>query len=219
MKEKNIYIIFTGFSGSGKTEIVLNYSLFLSKNYSKIRIIDLDVVKPLFRLRNLKVIIPKNIEVIYPEKSVAFLDLPILTSIMPMDDKPTLIDLGGEEKGLKILKSLSAFLPQNFDILLVINPFRPYFVNPKYFSDLVKGWEEKFEFRFSGIISNPNLGAKTDLKTIKKGADLIEEVAELIDRRIYFISIKEDLADKVFFSYSILPIKVFMSFENLFGGI
>ena len=46
--------IFTGAFGSGKTELSANFAAKLSDEYERVSLLDVDIVKPLFRSRELK---------------------------------------------------------------------------------------------------------------------------------------------------------------------
>ena len=46
--------VFAGHFGSGKTEIAINYAIYLAKQGHKVAIVDIDIVNPYFCTRDVK---------------------------------------------------------------------------------------------------------------------------------------------------------------------
>jgi len=102
--------IFTGNYGSGKTEISINYSLFLSGIISHVLLVDLDVVNPYFRSREKAEFLEKEgIKIIFP-KRLAHADLPIISadlySIIEDENIYGVLDVGGDDDGAAPLRQL-----------------------------------------------------------------------------------------------------------------
>ena len=51
MEQKRI-TVFCGHYGSGKTNIAVNYALWLRQSHARVSIIDLDIVNPYFRTKD-----------------------------------------------------------------------------------------------------------------------------------------------------------------------
>lgn len=72
--------IFTGAFGSGKTELSANFAAKLSDEYERVSLLDVDIVKPLFRSRELKSSMGKrNVKVVSTIPNLEMSDLPALS--------------------------------------------------------------------------------------------------------------------------------------------
>ena len=52
--------VFTGHFGSGKTELAVNYALWLKKQGKEVTVIDFDLVNPYFRTKDAEGLFRKN---------------------------------------------------------------------------------------------------------------------------------------------------------------
>jgi Ni2+-binding GTPase involved in maturation of urease and hydrogenase len=91
--------IFVGGFGSGKTEISINYSIYCRKSYTKVAIVDLDIVNPYFRTREARNALNlKGIKVISPEGEMAYADLPLISpeikGLIQNSDYHLILDVG-----------------------------------------------------------------------------------------------------------------------------
>jgi Mrp family chromosome partitioning ATPase len=72
--------IFVGNLGSGKTEIALNFALFLVKQGYPTTIVDLDIINPYFRTRMVRHVLEHmGLKVVCPRGELANADLPSLS--------------------------------------------------------------------------------------------------------------------------------------------
>jgi len=190
--------IFTGNYGSGKTEISINYSLFLSGIISHVLLVDLDVVNPYFRSREKTELLAKNdIEVIYPHK-LLYADLPIIPAeiqkLTTNRNNYGVIDLGGDEEGATVLGSISPKLSdQEYELNLVVNNFRSFTRNQEGIIETRKRIEDRSRLKVDNLICNANLGRETGIDDIKKGYLIIKETALKLEIPIKFISVRRDL--------------------------
>ncbi len=210
--------IFTGNYGSGKTEIAINYSLLLKKEYEHIILIDLDVINPYFRSREKAEFLEKQgISVVFP-KNLVYADLPIIPadvySLIQNPEACGVIDVGGDIEGATALGSISQRLNKDdCEMNLVVNTYRDRTNTVEGIIETGKRIEERSKLKIDNLICNVNLGKETELKHLKKGYQIVKKAAEKMETTLKFISIKEELLpylDNLKFSGEIFPIKIFM---------
>jgi len=197
MEDKKV-TVFTGNFGSGKTEISLNYALHLIEDNDKVAVIDLDTINPYFRSREKNELMEKQgIEVVYP-KELKYADLPIITpaikKYLQNEDYYTVIDVGGEEDGAKVLASIAGDVEKtDFEINLVINTKRPFTDNLEGIKKMKQKIESASKLSVDNLICNINLGAETSIEDVKNDYPLVKKAAEELELPIKFISVRKDL--------------------------
>ena len=103
-------VIFTGRFGSGKTEVSVNYTLLLANSAHDARpiLIDLDLVTPYFRTRELvERLAEDGVEVVTPAEVAEHLDTPAVTpqilGALQQPTRPVVLDVGGDAQGARAL--------------------------------------------------------------------------------------------------------------------
>lgn len=208
-------IVLAGPSGAGKSEISANLALKLSLD-GDVALIDLDLIKPLFRLRNARSEIRRlRINFISPGGEGDTSDLPIFPAEIHRflnSSSRLIIDVGGDGQGAKILNQFTDFLPDATSLILfVANPYRPF---SRKVEDL-KGQLQSLEFqtgiKVKGIVSNPHLKEQTDETIIISGHAIVEEFSREVCLPIFFLAVREDLVPFLGnFDLPLLPLKVFI---------
>lgn len=197
MKDKRI-TLFTGNFGSGKTEISLNYALYLRENYKKVAVIDLDVINPYFRSRAKSELMKEHdIEVIYP-KELKHADLPVITAdikkLLQNDEYYGVIDVGGDEDGATVLGSIADSVKETaYELNLVVNTKRPFTDNVEGIIKVKEKIETASKINVDNLVCNINLGDESNIEDIKKGYPVIKEASKQLNLPIKFIAIKKDL--------------------------
>jgi len=203
--------IFTGNFGSGKTEISINYSL---KREKPPFLLDLDIVKPYFRLREAEEILTeKGVEVIFPEGALSQADLPIVVpqvyKALQDKEREVIIDVGGDDDGARVLGSLHQYLkPGNYEFLMVVNIFRPFSSRLEDIFALRQIIEAASRLEVTHLVANPNLGPDTAPENVEKGFATISGWAEELGLPIKFTAILEDLVSQVDIPGEILPVNL-----------
>ncbi len=207
MNNKRI-TVFAGHYGSGKTNISVNYALWLKKEYEKVVIADLDIVNPYFRSKDSeKHLEERGIHLISSEYANSNVDVPAMPAeaYAIIDNKQTVavIDVGGDDRGaLAMGRYAPAILEEDdYEMLFVINKYRP--LTPDCASTLavMHEIETACSMKFTGIVNNSNLGDETDEETVINSVPYADEISKASGLPIRMTTVKEDL-------YNILKDKV-----------
>ncbi len=195
--------IFVGSFGSGKTEIAINYSIYCRKNHSQVAIVDLDIVNPYFRTREVRDILNlKGIKVISPEDEMAYADLPLISpeikGLIQNLDYHLILDVGGNDVGTVVLGCFKSVVKDlDYEMLMIVNSYRPFTQNIPQIQQMAQEIENSSRLKISGIISNPNLSTQTDEDIIKRGHIVIRKAALKLKMPIKFVCIDERFSQKI----------------------
>jgi hypothetical protein len=214
MKEGELRVlltIFAGRFGSGKTEAALNYALRLAQRKksdesgaaSSVTLIDLDIVTPYFRSREMADRMQQEgVQVIAPAAVSQHLDTPgitpqILGAIQRMD-VPVVLDVGGDRQGARALGQFSSAIQRRgYTLHFVVNPYRPFTDSLDGLSISIAEIESSSRLRVQSLISNPNLIAATTIETILEGHSEIESYARTLGLPVAFVCIERRWMDLI----------------------
>lgn len=208
-------IVLAGPSGSGKSEISANLAWKFSSN-GEVVLIDLDLIKPLFRLRNARGEIQRlKINLVSPGGQWDTSDLPVFPGDIHRYFNSThrlIIDVGGDGQGVKILHQISNwFQDPNSLVLFVANPFRPFSRKVGDLIEQLKNIERQGGIKVKGIVSNPHLKEHTHEGIIKSGHAIVEQFSKEVCLPIFFLAVREDLVPFLCdYGLPLLPLKVFI---------
>lgn len=188
----------TGYYGSGKTEVSVN--LAIQKKIDVI--VDLDVINPYFRSREMEEVLTQNgIETISSDfDSKMHLDMPFISKGIynPLynEDKRVIYDLGGNEQGAKLMRQFDDYRDIDHDLLLVINIFRSETDHEDKIIQLINRIEGTSGFKVTGLINNSNLIKETTVSDVLLGQEVIEKVSQKTEIPIVLTSYWNQLDDK-----------------------
>lgn len=212
MNYKRITLL-CGHYGSGKTNIAVNMALELRKLCENVAIADLDIVNPYFRTKDSAEELEKaDIKLIVSEYAGTNVDIPALPQEIYSltDDKlmKSVIDVGGDDRGALALGRISASIIEenDYEMLLVINKFRPLTPDAVSTIEVMKEIEDACRIKFTGIVNNSNLGVETTAEDVLSSVQYAQEVSKLTGLPVKCTSVNELL-------YSELEGKI----ENLFS--
>ncbi len=201
MENKRI-TIFAGHYGSGKTNISVNYALWLKEKNENVVIADLDIVNPYFRSKDSeKHLAERGIHLISSEYANSNVDVPAMPAeaYSIIDNKQTVavIDVGGDDRGaLAMGRYTPSILEENdYEMLFVINKFRP--LTPDCASTLavMKEIETACKMKFTAIVNNSNLGDETEAEDVISSTEYANEISKASGLPIKMTTVKEDLYD------------------------
>lgn len=208
-------VLFMGHYGSGKTFCAVNYALMLAKKGLPVSIYDLDIVNPYFRTVDaMKTLNKAGVELVVSPYAETNVDIPAMNamSYKMVDDKTryAVLDIGGDERGALALgrfyEKINA--ENNFDCLLVVNPYRPETRDVEGAIAVKNEIETVSRIKFTGIVNNANLGAETTMEHVLYGKEFCEKLGAKLGLKVKFSSVIESLYEKACEKLdSILPVE------------
>lgn len=194
-------VIIVGNYGSGKTEVAINLAIDQKDRGHKVSLADLDLVNPYFRTREARqVLTAHGIEMILPPDELLQADLPVLApqvagAIRKTDDL-TILDVGGDHVGARILSALAdAFrsLDQTVHIIQVINHFRPNTATVGGCLRMRAAIEAAARMEVSGWAGNSHLMDETTIEHIGQGYAFLKQLSAETALPLKFITVSQEL--------------------------
>ena len=159
--------LFAGHYGSGKTNIAVNYALYLAKEGKKVCIADLDIVNPYFRTKDSeRELEAAGIRLISPQYANSNVDLPALPaeSYRLVQDKTTygIMDIGGDDRGAYALGRYAEAIKAEDDyrMAFVVNCHRPLTSTVEDAIEIMREIEAAAGLEFTCIVTIPILARK-----------------------------------------------------------
>lgn len=194
---KRISII-AGYYGSGKTNIAINYAIKLKNDGLPVSLVDLDIVNPYFRAADSKALLESHgIDLICSDYANTNVDFPAIPSsvysIIDNKDKYYVVDIGGDDRGAYALGRYrdKIIAEDNYQMLWVVNKYRPLTSNEKDTIDVQKEIESASGLKFSGIINNSNLGLSTTADDIVSSIDYANNISKQTGLPIFLTCIAD----------------------------
>jgi len=184
--------IFAGHFGSGKTEVSVNYALYLANLGIKTVIVDLDIVNPFFRTKDAEEILKDaGIKVIASEYANTNVDVPAVNPAIfsVFEDKSyhVILDIGGDDLGAKIISRFrDEILKEDYNMFFVVNALRPFTDSAIKMKEMLDEVEHSARIDFSGIINNTNLMDMTGKEDLITGRQMVEEFSQKCKLPIVF---------------------------------
>lgn len=194
--EKRIRII-TGHYGSGKTEFAVNYTLGLAATGKKTSIVDLDIVNPYFRSRELEPYFnERGIRVISSSIKGLAGDLPALSpeifTVLQDKSYEVVLDVGGDKAGATALGRYHEYFDaEPYDMLFVINANRRQTNSVEGAIRYLKSIEEGSRQKVTALVSNTHMCGETTLEDIIKGLELCEGVSQALGLPLKYVAAEE----------------------------
>lgn len=192
--------IFCGHYGSGKTNLAINYAVYLKEKGLDVSIADIDIVNPYFRtkdsedeLRN------KGIDVISLPFANTNVDLPALPaevySLVQNKSRYAVFDVGGDDRGAYALgRYVPSILEENnYNMFFVANFYRPLTKTAEEAFEVMREIEEACKIKFTAIINNSNLGEETKAEDIIRTFEKAEKLCEISGLPFEFTSCNESI--------------------------
>ncbi len=194
-------VVISGNYGSGKTEVSVNWALWLRRSGVEVTIADLDIVNPYFRCREATELMSSvGIDVLAPGGEMHHAELPIIMpEIRGAIEQPrgvTILDVGGDEDGARVLSSLVDSF-ENYEMLQVVNQRRPFTDTVDGCRKIQREIETSSRLEVTGLISNSHLMDETDETVIHDGAEFAHAVGRAGNQSLRFVTIERKLVDRV----------------------
>ncbi len=189
--------LFAGHYGTGKTNIAVNYALFLRRLGKKVCIADLDIVNPYFRTKDSAEELERaGIDLISPQYANTNVDLPALPAeaYRLVEDKNCygVMDIGGDDRGAYALGRYVPYIikENNYRMVYVANCYRPLTRTVDDALEVMAEIEQACGLRFTDIVNNSNLGEETTAETVLNSLDFINKLSERSGLPIFLHSAK-----------------------------
>lgn len=196
--------LFAGHYGSGKTNIAVNYALYLRSQGLEVSIGDLDVVNPYFRTKDSEEELEKaGIRVISLPFANSSVDLPSLPAeayaLVQDKSRYAVLDIGGDDRGAYALGRYRPYILEenDYDMLFVTNFFRPLTRTASEAYEVLREIEEACRIKFTGIVNNTNLGEETTPEMILSSLSEIDKLCEMTGLPVVMTTVKGSLEEAV----------------------
>ncbi|MCQ2432773.1 MAG: hypothetical protein MJ175_09245 [Clostridia bacterium] len=193
--------IFCGHYGSGKTNIAVNYALYLKKCGNPVRIADLDIVNPYFRTKDsMKELEAAGIPLISSNYANSNVDLPALPaelySLVQQKNTFAVFDVGGDDRGAYALGRYRPYILEedDFEMIYVVNFCRPLTPTPEDAVEVMNEITAASGIPFTAIINNTNLAHATTPELIRDSVRQTDKLSELTGLPVLMTTVREDLA-------------------------
>lgn len=198
--ERRIRII-TGHYGSGKTEFAVNYTLGLAATGKKTSIVDLDIVNPYFRSREMEPLLAeKGVRVISSSLKGLSGDVPALSpeifSVLQDTSYQVVLDVGGDKAGARALGRYHEYFDKEpYDMFFVLNANRHQTNTVDGAVSYLKSIEESSMQKITALVNNTHLCGNTTLEEILKGQRLCEDVSKASGLPIKYVVVEKKFVD------------------------
>ena len=193
--------LFAGHYGSGKTNIAVNYAVWLKNQGKDVIIADMDIVNPYFRTKDsIDVLKSNGIELISPEFANSNVDLPALPQemyrVVQEKSKCAVLDIGGDDRGAYALgRYRPSILEENdYEMVFVANFYRPLTTTPEEALEVMREVEAAAGIKFTAIVNNSNVGGETTVEDLLATTKKAEQLSELSGLPILFTTAEKRLA-------------------------
>ena len=212
-------LIVTGSYGSGKTEYAVNLAVSENNAGRPCSIVDLDVVNPYFRTRDVQdLFFGLGIEVVAPEPSLRHADLPTLSprvkSSVKREDRTVILDVGGDPMGARVLGRYSEDIKKrDYDMTLVVNTRRPETETLEDILAMAASIERASGLKITRLVANSHLMEYTDSSIVAEGVDAAAKAAKELGAAFSQACVMEDLLpeiDQSLIDAEIVVLKKFM---------
>ena len=193
--------LFAGHYGSGKTNIAVNYALWLRARGKPVALGDLDIVNPYYRAKDSQAELEAaGVRVIASAYANSNVDVPAIPQEMYAltEDRDTyaVMDIGGDDRGaLALGRYMPAIAEENdYDLLFVYNRSRPLTRDAQSALGIMREIEAACRLPFTGIVHNTNLGRETTPQTILSAMPGVRELSDLSGLPLLFTAVRSDIA-------------------------
>jgi len=193
---EGLTVLFGAF-GSGKTEIAVNLAIGLAGSLNGVSLVDIDVVKPMFRSRDIRAKVrAAGVRMVDTIAGLENADLPIVTGevdALVSGGGKTIVDVGGDHLGARALGRYAGRIRKGYDALYVINTRRPFSSNAQEIMKMMGMVEGASRLKPTGIVANTNLGTESTPELAIDGLKTARQVSAEAGVPVRFVAIHERL--------------------------
>ena len=192
--------LFAGHYGSGKTNIAVNFALWLKSKVLNVKIADLDIVNPYFRTKDsARVLDNAGITLISSKYANTNVDLPALPEqtygLVQRRDSYAVLDVGGDDRGAYALGRYAPYILEenDYEMVFVANFYRPLTANAEEALEVMREIEGACGIKFTAIVNNSNLGNITTADDVRATLSEAEKLSDLSGLPVIFTSVDEKI--------------------------
>lgn len=204
---KSRITLFVGAYGSGKSEVSVNFALWLAQSVAaggpaakQVTLCDLDMINPFYRSADARTVVEKaGIRLVAPEYANSNVDVPAMPaavfSVFTEHAGPAVLDIGGEDLGARAVSSLKPYLlRQPCDLFMVVNPYRPFTDTPEKIVKIAAELQQAAGLPLTALVHNANLLAAQDLTLLNESWPILAEAARLSGLPVAFATIMTEIS-------------------------
>lgn len=208
--------VLLGEAGCGKSELAINLARCLLETGKPVELFDLDMTKPLFRIREqADKLADMGIRFHFEEQ---FADAPTVGGgvmrALKDADSYTVLDVGGDYIGARAIGGYAPLLNrEDTEVFYIINPFRPWSTTPERASLVLSEVLGVSHIRPERIrlVGNPNLGGTTTAEDVLEGYRRLTELVEKLDVLCVERSLCEAVQERV--PAPVFPIDRYLEYQ------
>ena len=189
--------LFAGHYGSGKTNVAVNFALYLAAQGKAVTLADMDIVNPYYRSKDSAMELEAaGVKVIASAYANTNVDVPALPqemySVTEDTSRYAVLDVGGDDRGaLALGRYAPAILKENdYHMIYVFNAARPLSRTAEAAMEIMQEIETAGGIPFTAIINNTNLGRETTWETITASCAEAEKLSQLSGLPLLFTSVE-----------------------------
>ena len=217
--------LFAGHYGSGKTNIAVNYALYLKEQGKDVVIADMDIVNPYFRTKDsTDVLEAAGIELISPQFANSNVDLPALPQEMykTVQDRSkfSVLDIGGDDRGAYALGRYTPYILEenDYEMIFVANFYRPLTTTAAEALEVMREIEAAGHLPFTAIVNNSNIGNGTTAEDVLATVNRAEELSKISGLPVIFTTAESKVADQLKSKIdNVLPLKLQNKYFDIKG--
>jgi len=195
--------VFCGGYGSGKTEVAVNYALYLAGTGKKVKLADLDIVNLYFRSREVRdELTGRGVAVLVPGDPLLRADMPVIPpevkGAVEAGESHVVLDVGGDPVGARVLAGMADVLvASEYASLFVVNSRRPQTGTAEQVVRLIEGIGAISGVAVTGLVVNSHLVEETTAALVIEGLALAHAVERVTGLPLAFAAVDETLVDEV----------------------
>ncbi len=195
--------LFFGHYGTGKTNLAVNYAIFLKKQGLDVAIADIDIVNPYFRTKDSEEeLLKAGIKVISLPYANTNVDLPSLPpevyGLVQNKSLHAVMDIGGDDRGAFALGRYRPYILEenNYNAVFVTNFYRPLTRSAEDALEVMREIEAASKVPITAIVNNSNIGSDTTIDDIRKTYKEADRLSQISGLPILFTSAEENLTKR-----------------------
>lgn len=199
---KDRLFIVTGHYGSGKSEFSLNLALRFQQEGRACDLVDLDIVNPYFRSREMRGVLEAAGIRVIASSTADGADIPALSpaiaGVFTASGRTAVIDMGGDPVGARVLSRYAHQIDRDgLQMWMTVNANRPQTATPEKVIDFIHRIQGVARCNINGLVNNTHLTDQTTVEDILHGNALCLQVSEQTGIPLVCNAVERRLVDQL----------------------